>query len=155
MKSSHIGAAAAAAATVTVIAAPLAYADVTPNPASPGQSVTISDDKKCSGAAKATSTLFGDVVLTPGANHMVAEVKVPTGAKPGSYTVIVECGPGGAKATTSLTVSGMPTKPVRGGVGGTATEGNVTHVAAGAVLVAAAGAGAIYHVRRRGRRTAG
>ncbi|MEU1624408.1 hypothetical protein ABZ746_03490 [Streptomyces sp. NPDC020096] len=163
-----------AAVTLTAVAAlgltaPAALASVSPNPASPGQTVHMSDDKKCdmSKGAKASSPLFGDITLSAGADRMVAGVTTPSTAEPGSYPVTIRCGFGGLKISSTMTVRAprhdaarpevsaaastdpKPTKGVKAGTGGGVGGWGAQQVAGGAALLALAGSGALVVVRRR------
>ncbi|MFI0713900.1 hypothetical protein ACH4SK_25225 [Streptomyces inhibens] len=120
------------------IAAPVASAQVEPNPMVAGQRVRISDDRQCApaGAARAASTLFGSVVLRPGERGMAARARVAERATPGRYKVTIECAPGGARFTETVTV--------RGGRG----EGVNTAQAAGGLALLVLAGGAAYGLRR-------
>lgn len=125
-------------AVTLAIAAPLASAQVEPDPMSAGQRVSISDGTQCAGetTARALSTLFGSVVLRPGRGGMTADAKVAAGATPGRYKVTVECGSGGPKFTEKVTVRG-----------GRADGVSANQAAGGLALLALAG-GAAYLLRR-------
>ncbi|MGX1976817.1 hypothetical protein [Streptomyces kronopolitis] len=106
MTPAHTAAAALLGATVLGLAAPAAWARVEPDPMVAGQRVHVSDGSRCAAAAaaRASSPLFGSVVLRPGRRGMAAEAEVAAGAAPGRYPVTVECGPGGTRFTETVTV---------------------------------------------------
>lgn len=140
MKPPHPAATALISAAVLGTAAPVASAQVVPDPMAAGQRVRISDGRQCASAhsARAASTLFGSVVLRPGARGMAADAKVAERAAPGRYQVTIECAPGGERFTESVTVRGGRVEGV-----------NVTQAAGGLALLVLAG-GAAYLLRRRG-----
>ncbi|UQA96401.1 hypothetical protein [Streptomyces halobius] len=138
MNAARISAVALTGAAALGLAAPVASAQVAPNPVTAGQRVNISDDRQCDTArgAKAASTLFGAVALRPGTRGMAADATVAEGATPGRYKVTIECGPGGARFTETVTVRS-------GSVHGV----NSTQAAGGLALLVLAG-GAAYLLRR-------
>jgi hypothetical protein len=147
MRTARISVVVVTAAAAVGLAAPAAFASISPNPVRPGQTVTISDDKRCdlSKGGKASSTLFGDVILSAGANNLVGTAKIPATAKPGTFRVTIECGDG-QKFTETLRV--IPGKGAKAGIGGS-QDTNSTQLAAGAALLAAAAGAGSYLVRRR------
>ncbi|MCQ4080020.1 hypothetical protein NGB36_05285 [Streptomyces sp. RB6PN25] len=177
MQSGRIAVLTLAAASALALGAPAAMASVDPNPAMPGQALTISDDKHCDMAngAKASSTLFGDAIMSAGANHMFVTVKVPSGTRSGDYNVTIECGVGGKTYNVTVHVmgvsvgtntsapnasaapglpgqSGKPTAPTKGaktGLGGSIGVMNTIEVVGGAALLVVAGTAAVTIKRRR------
>ncbi|AEW97457.1 MULTISPECIES: hypothetical protein [Streptomycetaceae] len=146
----------AGAATVS-LAAPAAWASVAPQPVQPGQILLINDDSRCDDmtkGAKATSPLFGTVVLAAGVGHMSADVRVPVTAKPGSYRVTIRCGDHGTTTTSTVRVPGegtpVPVMGAKAGLGGSVMGGSgMSEVADGAVLLALAGGATVLVLRRR------
>ncbi|MEV0369752.1 hypothetical protein AB0I10_07990 [Streptomyces sp. NPDC050636] len=138
MNAVRISAVALIGAATLAFAAPVASAQVAPNPVTAGQRVNISDGRHCDAArgASAASALFGPVVLKRGTRGMVADATVAEGTTPGRYKVTIECGPGGARFTETVTVRGA-------GVHGV----NTTQAAGGLALLVLAG-GAAYLLRR-------
>ncbi|TJZ43579.1 hypothetical protein FCH28_32845 [Streptomyces piniterrae] len=139
MNAARITAAALLSTAVLGLAAPAASARVAPNPVTAGQEVNVSDGRHCAAAqgARAASTLFGGAVaLRPDTRGMAAEATVDEGVTPGRYKVVIECGPGGARYTETVTVRG-------GSVDGV----NTTQAAGGLALLVLAG-GAAYLLRR-------
>ena len=174
MHTGRIAAATFTAALALSVGAPAAMASVDPDPIMPGQAITISDDRNCDRAngAKASSALFGDVIMSAGANHMFATVKVPSGTRSGSYIVTVECGVGGKTYNFTVHVSGVsapagapslsavpstpngPTVPAKGpktGLGGSVDATDTAEVVGGVgLLVVAGGVAALIKNRRAG-----
>lgn len=142
MTPAHAAAAALLGATVLGLAAPAAWARVDPDPMVAGQRVHVSDGSRCAAAAaaRASSPLFGAVELRPGRRGMAAEAEVAAGAAPGRYPVTVECGPGGARFTETVTVRDGRVDGVDAG-----------QAAGGLALFALAG-GAAYWLRRTANR---
>ncbi|GAA1915353.1 hypothetical protein [Streptantibioticus ferralitis] len=169
MSSGRTAAVALTAVAAVGLTAPAALASVSPNPASPGQTVHMSDDRKCemSKGATASSPLFGEVALSAGADRMVAGLTTPPTAKPGRYPVTIRCGYGGLTISSTMTVRApqpdaaqpaasaragtgpKPTKGVRAGSGGGVGGWDAPQVAGGAALLALAASGALVLVRRR------
>jgi hypothetical protein len=159
-----------AATAALALGAPVATASSDPDPVLPGQPLTVSDDRNCDMAngARASSALFGDAIMSAGANHMFATAKVPSGTRPGTYAVTVECGVGGKTYSFAAHVSGMPVSagapaasaspaPARGagsGFGGSIDGTDAAGVVIGAaLLVVAGGVGAAVKRRRAGRKS--
>ncbi|MFF4602303.1 hypothetical protein ACFY12_06020 [Streptomyces sp. NPDC001339] len=140
MKSARPAAVALISATALGLGAPVAAARVEPDPMSAGQRVRISDGRQCAAArgARADSALFGSVALRPSTRGMAADAWVLERAAPGRYQVTIECAPGGAKFTETVTVH-------RGRVEGV----NMVQAASGLALFLLAGSAA-YLLRRRG-----
>ncbi|MEU5211305.1 hypothetical protein [Streptomyces sp. NPDC020742] len=140
MKSARSAAVALLSAAALGVAAPAARARVDPDPVAAGQRVSISDGRQCASSwgARAASPLFGAVVLRPGAHGMAADARVAVRAEPGRYPVTIECAPGGATFTETVTVRGGEIE----GIGMAQAAGGL------ALLVLAGGAG--YLLRRRG-----
>ncbi|MFE1772041.1 hypothetical protein, partial [Streptomyces sp. NPDC059008] len=139
VKPAHVAAAALIGAATLGIAAPVASAQVEPDPMVAGQRVSISDGRHCATAsgARVASALFGSVVLRPGERGMAADATVAEQARPGRYQVTIECAPGGARFTETVTVQDSRVEGV-----------NVTQAAGGLVLFVLAGSAA-YLLRRR------
>ncbi|MGR8007078.1 hypothetical protein [Streptomyces hypolithicus] len=140
----------------------------TPSTVSPGGQVTLSVTG-CDGPARAMSGVFDTATIADGGS---AYARVDFDAKPGAvYTVTYTCDDDGRTATADLTIAGgttpaptrtptatatrtvssttAPTRPARGGVGGSVDGMNAGEIAAGAALVVAAIGGTVYVVRRR------
>ncbi|BCK72371.1 hypothetical protein Srufu_063240 [Streptomyces libani subsp. rufus] len=124
--------------TVLGLAAPVAAAQVEPDPMVAGQRVRISDGRVCAqdGAARVSSRLFGPVVLRPGEGGMAARARVAEGAAPGRYPVTIHCASGGASFTETVTV-----RDAR-------VEGLNAAQAAGGLALLALAAGAAFWLRR-------
>ncbi|MFG2717958.1 hypothetical protein ACGFW5_06590 [Streptomyces sp. NPDC048416] len=138
---------------------------VTPSVIAPGGQVTL-NATNCSGDATATSGVFNTVTIPKDSSR---NATVDSDAKRGaSYTVTFNCD--GVRGTTQLTIAGgsptasSTTRPtvsptvrtttpplgVRGGLGGSTGDGlDVVELAVGAALIAVAGGGAFYVLRRR------
>ncbi len=124
--------------TVLGLTAPTAAARVEPDPMVAGQRVSISDGGQCAQdrAARASSRLFGSVVLRPGEGGMGARARVAEGVAPGRYPVTIHCASGGAGLTETVTV--------RDG----RVEGLNAAQAAGGLALLALAAGAAFWLRR-------
>ncbi|MFD7013431.1 hypothetical protein [Streptomyces sp. NPDC059928] len=135
---------------------------VTPSMSAPGGQVTL-NVTGCAGTATASSGVFNTVSIPANSSrNATVDVNAKRGA---SYTVTFACG--SERATSQLTIIGgsqptisstlrppttaAPTTPlgVRGGLGGSVDTAGTWEMAAGAALVAAAGGGALFHLRRR------
>ncbi|MEU9123715.1 hypothetical protein AB0C96_28290 [Streptomyces sp. NPDC048506] len=122
------------------LAAPVASARVEPDPMAAGQRVSISDGRQCVAArsARAASALFGSVVLRPDERGLAADARVAERATPGRYQVTIECAPGGATFTETVTVRNGRVEGV-----------NMVQAAGGLALFLLAGSAA-FLLRRRG-----
>ncbi|MEI7033435.1 hypothetical protein [Streptomyces pratensis] len=167
------------AGTLALLAPPAAHAapdgavstfnpTIAPSVIAPGGRVTLGSGG-CAGETTVTSGIFGTAVIPSGST--TATATVDANARRGAvYAVTFTCGSTGtsrnvnlaitagatstptAAPTTAPTVSSTALAPsgVRGGLGGGSGAPGTVEVAAGAALVAAAGAGALFRARRRG-----
>ncbi|MCX5396880.1 hypothetical protein [Streptomyces sp. NBC_00102] len=175
---STTGTAVALAATATLglaLLAPSAYADgadrgrleLTPSTAVPGAKVTAETTacgKKGSGTGDANSLDAGDFELYPGPGKdtAVGHFTVPRETRPGTYDIAVACdngkdaqgrlqvigGSGGHEQDQGQGQDDQPWGHVQTGVGGSVGPDS-TRIAAGFGVLGAAGAGALWTVRRR------
>ncbi|MEE1796450.1 hypothetical protein PUR28_37685 [Streptomyces sp. BE308] len=134
---------------------------VAPSVIAPGGQVTLGSGG-CTGATTVTSGAFNTTVIPSGSPSATATVN--SAARRGAvYPVTFACGSTGASRSVNLTITSAPatttptasstsiTPPggVTGGLGGSIGTMDAPELAAGTALVAAAGAGALYFVRRR------
>ncbi|MEE1742700.1 hypothetical protein [Streptomyces sp. BE147] len=137
---------------------------VAPSVIAPGGTVTLGSGG-CTGATTVTSGVFATTVIPSGSTSATATVDAA--ARRGAvYAVTFVCGSTGASRSVNLTItSGATATPttaptssstsiappggVTGGLGGSIGSMDATSIAAGTGLVLAAGAGAVYFVRRR------
>lgn len=159
----HCGRTAAATLTAAVVlgvATPAASASVSPDPVTPGQRLTFSDDRRCDRAmgARAFSPLFGVLAMSADDTYMTGGLRVPGTARPGSYPLTIACGAGGARSASTVTVAGpphaAPAGGVRAGLGGRTGQADALRVCGGAALLALTGHGALLRRRRRTDRKA-
>ncbi|MCP3768006.1 MULTISPECIES: hypothetical protein [Streptomyces] len=160
MRKSRALASAGAAVAVLGLAAPLAAADGgrSPSPSNivalpgviaRGGQLTITADG-CPNGGHATSNAFPRTNLTPvhgGRDTARGTATVHYDARAGSYDITVHCSGRSLTRPAAFTVLGG----VRGGLGGSSTEGATpTDMAIGGGLVAAAvAAGGVFWMRRR------
>ncbi|MFC9297683.1 hypothetical protein ACFTWH_20535 [Streptomyces sp. NPDC057011] len=148
---------AVAAATLVVAAATpatLAYArpsaTVSPSTVAPGGRVGLNIVGCRTRVARASSSAFGDVRLTPGSpqgTSLFASATVFPNASPGAHRVTFECdGPGGESVTVSLQVT---PGAARGGTGGSIDSMSPGQIAVGGTLVAGALGAGVWVMRRR------
>ncbi|GGP31718.1 hypothetical protein [Streptomyces melanogenes] len=130
---------------------------VTPSTIAPGGTVTL-NVTGCPSTATASSGVFNTVTISPNSS---TTAQVDFNAKRGAtYTVTFMCG--GERGTTDLTITGglqtlrpttstttAPSRGVRGGLGGTSDGVDLGEIAIGLALVAAAGGGLMFYLRRR------
>ncbi|WP_371655819.1 MULTISPECIES: hypothetical protein [unclassified Streptomyces] len=134
---------------------------VTPSTIAPGGTVTL-NVTGCPSTATASSGVFNTVTISPNSS---TTAQVDFNAKRGAtYTVTFMCG--GERGTTDLTITGgiqtlrptirptistttAPSRGVRGGIGGTSEGIDKGEIAIGLALVAAAGGGLMFYLRRR------
>ncbi|GGZ73446.1 hypothetical protein GCM10010371_36470 [Streptomyces subrutilus] len=141
---------AVAAATPAALAHAAPSASVSPSTVAPGGRVGLNVAGCGTKTGRATSTAFGEMQLTPGnleAANLVGSATVYRNATQGSHLVTFECGgPGGLRATASLTVA---PGGARGGTGGSIGTMSPGQVAVGGSLVAAALGAGVWTIRRR------
>jgi hypothetical protein len=138
-----------------------AWIEATPSPVAAGSTVNLrATCVNDTTSAKVVSIAFGTVTVRPGTGGvLVAQVRVPTRTREGTYQVTLTC-PNGSTATTSVLVlsssqPAMSTGPhtgggflANGGAGGSARGGaDVWLWAAGVALILAAAVA--LHSRRR------
>jgi hypothetical protein len=142
---------AVAATAVVGVSAPAALASVTPNPARPGQIVTVSDDGRCGPdqGATASSSLFGEVPLHRDGRHLTGRVQIPERTAPGTYKVVIRCVLDDRRFTDLLKVERRPRGGSQSGQGGGADASRTGEIVGGAALITLAGAGAYVLMRRR------
>ncbi|WP_329402710.1 hypothetical protein [Streptomyces melanogenes] len=134
---------------------------VTPSTIAPGGTVTL-NVTGCPSTATASSGVFNTVTISPNSS---TTAQVDFNARRGAtYTVTFMCG--GERGTTDLTITGglqtlrpttrptistttAPSRGVRGGLGGTSDGIDKGEIAIGLALVAAAGGGLMFYLRRR------
>ncbi|MFF1483011.1 hypothetical protein ACFVYD_36675 [Streptomyces sp. NPDC058301] len=134
---------------------------VTPSTIAPGGSVTL-NVTGCSSTATASSGVFNTVTISPNSS---TTAQVDFNARRGAtYTVTFTCG--GERGTTDLTIAGgfptlrpttrptistttAPSRGVRGGLGGASDGIDKGEIAIGLALVAVAGGGLMFYLRRR------
>lgn len=146
----------AAAALVVTAATPatLAYAapsaGVSPSTVAPGGRVALNIAGCGTKTGRATSSAFGDVLLTPGnleATNLFGSATVHRNAGAGAHRVVFECGgPGGERVTVSLHVT---PGAARGGTGGSIGSMSPGQIALGGTLTAGALGAGIWLLRRR------
>ncbi|MFI5826139.1 hypothetical protein ACIA6C_02555 [Streptomyces sp. NPDC051578] len=149
-----VGAAAATLAVTAVTPATVAHANasasVSPGVVAPGSRVSLSVTGCSARTARASSSAFGDVQLSPGnaqATRLSGSAIVFGSAATGSYPVTFQCGgTGGERVTVTLTVS---LGAARGGLGGSVDTVGTTPVAIGGALVASALGAGLWVLRRR------
>ncbi|MET8678148.1 hypothetical protein ABZW18_11295 [Streptomyces sp. NPDC004647] len=149
MPTARIFATAIAATAVVGLTAPVAVASVNPHWVRPGQTVWISDDRKCDirRGATAHSDAFGTVRLRPRDNKLVGQARVHRHAK-GEYKVTIRCGDG-RRLIDSLHVG--PTRGSQAGEGGGIAGMNTSELVGGAALVVLAAGGGLLVMRRRAK----
>ncbi|MER5970195.1 hypothetical protein ABT112_10750 [Streptomyces sp. NPDC002055] len=147
MRPARVFATTVAATALVGLAAPAAMASVDPHRARPGQTVRITDDKKCDSRRGATaySAAFGTTRLQPSGRQLAGTARVLRDAK-GKNKVILRCGDG-RKFFDWLTVG--PTGGSRAGEGGTGQGLGNPEFVGGAALVALAAGGSAIVIRRR------
>ncbi|MFG2875889.1 hypothetical protein ACGFYU_12940 [Streptomyces sp. NPDC048337] len=141
---------AVAAATPATLADARPSATVSPTAVAPGGRVGLNIVGCRTRVARASSSAFGDVRLTPNnpqATSLFGSATVFGNASPGTHRVTFECdGPGGESVTVSLQVT---PGAARGGTGGSIDSMSPGQIAAGGALVAVALAGGVWVMRRR------
>ncbi|WP_299527252.1 hypothetical protein [uncultured Streptomyces sp.] len=157
--------------TLGLAAAPSAYAgdlgrlEISPSSARPGDRITVNTTacgKNGSGIGDANSLDAGDFDLYPGTHKeaVVGRFTVPHDTKPGTYGIAVSCD-NGREATGDLLVTGggghhtprpHPSGHVPSGIGGSVRP-DTAQIAAGLGVIAAAGAGGVWMMRRRAGRS--
>ncbi|MGP4003814.1 hypothetical protein [Streptomyces sp. 8N706] len=147
MRPARVFATAVAATALVGLAAPAATATINPHWERPGQTVRITDDKKCDPrkGASAYSAAFGTVRLRASGDQLAGEAKVHRDAK-GRNKVLLRCGDG-RKFFDWLSVG--PTGGSRAGEGGSIGGFGNREFVGGAALVALAAGGGAVAVRRR------
>ncbi|MEU2260554.1 hypothetical protein ABZ557_09755 [Streptomyces sp. NPDC019645] len=150
-----------AAACIGATAVPAAYAadpgtlTLSPSSTTAGASVTVSTTAcgaRGHGTGDAESLGAAEFDLVPGARKdaAVGKFTVPEDTEPGTYTVAVLCD-NGKKATGDLVVRAHGHEPsghVKTGVGGSVGP-DITQIAAGVAVLAAAAVGGTWLLRRR------
>ena len=166
-----------AAAAVVGVSSPAAFAQggsssnvtsfgfsVFPTSVKAGGTVAFAVTGCSSTATASASALFSTVTLSGNSTSKTGTTTVNSGAKAGSYNVTFTCGT--ESGTTPLTVTAAstttpvtpltpaapattPTGAVATGVGGSVLTSDPLESAAGALLLAGAGAGAVWSMRRR------
>lgn len=134
---------------------------MTPSTIAPGGTVTL-NVTGCPSTATASSGVFNTVTISPNSS---TTAQVDFNARRGAtYTVTFMCG--GERGTTDLTITGglqtlrpttrptistttAPSRGVQGGLGGTSEGIDKGEIAIGLALVAAAGGGLMFYLRRR------
>ncbi|MEV0274092.1 hypothetical protein AB0H43_35420 [Hamadaea sp. NPDC050747] len=103
--------------------------------------------------AKATSTAFGTVTMTPEKGFLIGSATIPSDKKPAGYSVKLTCASGSTATTTVwvISASSTPTKGPNTGGGYLAHHGGggTALLAGGLAAVAAGGALAFWTARRR------
>ncbi|MBT2483041.1 hypothetical protein [Streptomyces sp. ISL-94] len=139
-----------AAASPATLAHARASATVSPGIVAPGGRVSLNIEGCGTRTARASSSAFGEVRLSPGspaATNLFANATVFGNASPGAHRVTFECGgPGGESVIVSLQVS---PGAARGGTGGSIDSMSPGQIAVGGVLVAAALGAGVWVIRRR------
>ncbi|MFJ8018130.1 hypothetical protein [Streptomyces sp. NPDC096339] len=145
---------AAVLAVAAVTPATLAYAfpsaTVSPSTVAPGGRVALNLEGCGTKTGRASSTAFGEVLLTPGnlqATNLFANATVSRNASTGTHRVLFECGNArGEQVTIPLQViSGA----ARGGTGGSIASMSTGQIAAGGALAAGAIGAGVWLLRRR------
>ena len=149
MRPARVLATAATATALVGLTAPAAVASVSPHWARPGQTVWISDDRRCDmeRGASAYSGAFGTVRLRPNGDRLAGDARIFRHAR-GRYTVTIRCGDG-EKSFDRLYVG--PTRGSRAGEGGSIGGPNRAEFAGGAALVALAAGSGVVVLRRRSK----
>lgn len=142
--------AALAAVTPATLAHSAASATVSPSTVAPGGRVALNLAGCSSRTGRASSTAFGEVLLTPGnlqASNLSAAATISRNASIGTHRVLFECGsPAGERVTVNLQViSGA----ARGGTGGSIASMSLGQIAAGGALAAGALGTGVWLLRRR------
>ncbi|MEU8778169.1 hypothetical protein [Streptomyces sp. NPDC048606] len=139
-----------AAVTPATLASAAPSASVSPGTVAPGGRVSLNIAGCGTKTGKASSTLFGDVSLTPGnleATNLYGTATVSRNATTGTHPVTFECGgAGGQRVTVSLQVS---PGAARGGLGGSVDSMSPGQIALGGVLAAGALGTGAWVLRRR------
>ncbi|MET4926947.1 hypothetical protein P3L51_32115 [Streptomyces sp. PSRA5] len=129
---------------------------VSPSPAVPGSSVTISLNGGCEASTvTASSAAFtGSVTLSSGSTEDTyrGTATIRSGARAGTNSITIAC-PNGSPSTFTFTVATTttPSRGAQGGLGGSVTDMDATKVATGAALVTLAAAGTTLVLRRRAK----
>ncbi|MGP3952978.1 hypothetical protein [Streptomyces sp. 7N604] len=149
MRPARVFATAAAATALVGLTAPAAVASANPHWARPGQTLWISDDRRCDlrQGATAYSGAFGTVRLRPRVHYLATHAKVFWHAR-GKYRVTIRCGDG-TRFFDRVQVG--PTRGSHAGEGGGAGGMSDAEFAGGAGLVALAAGGGVMVLRRRSR----
>jgi hypothetical protein len=165
-----------AAAAVVGLSTPAAFAQggsssnvtsfgfsVFPTTVAPGGTVAFAATGCSSTATAAAPSLFNTVTLSGNSTSQTGTTTVGSGATAGTVNVTFTCGT--ESGTTPLTISASSTSPststststtavtptgaVATGVGGSVLTSNPMETAAGALLLAGAGASGVWMMRRR------
>lgn len=131
--------------------------ELTPADAGPGATVTANttecgEDERATGDANSLGA--GDFPLRAGTHEgdLAGQFQVPSGARPGTYPVTVDCESGGTVVRQLLTVSARGSTElhgVRAGDGGSLGRLDTAQLVLGGALVAGSLGAAGYYLRRR------
>ncbi|MFD4112725.1 hypothetical protein ACFWSJ_04650 [Streptomyces niveus] len=127
---------------------------VSPSPAPPGSSVTLSLNGGCQASTVTASSgaFTGSVTLTRGTTTGIyrGTATIRSNARAGSHSVSITC-PNGSPSTFTFTVGTTPSGGTTGGLGGSITDMDAPKIATGAALVTLAAAGTTLVLRRRAK----